>query len=122
MVHAFKTDNLFYTGDICWPGYRAGLWLVCETGGVRRVDPQHLRQDYQTDYVLMVAETYASEGNAANAVERLHFLGNEQVNVYVRQAILIGGQAGYSQQDIETMNNLSLALQSWIPQSDGGTP
>jgi hypothetical protein len=96
-------------------------WFV-KPAAVRRVDPQHLRQDYQTDYVLMVAETYASEGNAANAVERLHFLGNEQVNVYVRQAILIGGQAGYSQQDIETMNNLSLALQSWIPQSDGGTP
>jgi len=96
-------------------------WFI-KPAGIRRVAPQHLRQDYQTDYVLMVAETYASEGNAANAVERLHFLGNEQVNVYVRQPILTGGQAGYSQQDIETMNNLSLALQSWIPQADGGTP
>jgi len=95
-------------------------WFL-RPAAVRRVAPQYLRQDYQTDYVLMVAETYMSEGNVANAAERLHFLGDEQVNVYVRQAILTAGQAGYSQMDVETMNALSLALQSWIPQPDGGT-
>ncbi|MDX9865349.1 MAG: hypothetical protein RBT34_11155 [Anaerolineaceae bacterium] len=96
-------------------------WFV-KPAAVRRVAPQHLRQDYQTDYVLMVAETYASEGNAASAVERLHFLGDEPVNVYVRQAMLTAGQTGYSQQDVETMNALSMALQSWIPQPDEDIP
>jgi len=87
---------------------------------VRSASPQYLRADYQTDYVLMVAEAYAGEGNVANAAERLHFLGNEQVNVYVRQAILYAGQHNYSQVDIETMNALSMALGNWIPQPDEG--
>ena len=89
---------------------------------VRRASPQNLRQDYQTDYVLMVAEVYASEGNVAEAAERLHFLGEESVNSYVQQAILAAGQFGYDRQDIESLGELSQALATWIPQPDGGTP
>lgn len=94
-------------------------WFV-RPAPVRSASPQYLRADYQTDYVLMVAEAYAGEGNVANAAERLHFLGNEQVNVYVRQAILYAGQHNYSQVDIKTMNALSMALGNWIPQPDEG--
>jgi hypothetical protein len=95
-------------------------WFV-RPAPVRSASPQNLRADYKTDYVLMVAEAYTGEGNVANAAERLHFLGNEQVIVYVRESILYAGQHDYSQVDVDTMNALAVALGSWIPQPGGGT-
>ena len=56
-------------------GFAAGLgygWLIHPVG-YHSIDPQTLQIDYQTDFVLMVAELYRAEGDLAMALARLDF-------------------------------------------------
>jgi len=61
--------------------------------------PDSLRQDYQADYVLMVAEAYQIERDPALAVGRLAFLGGGDPLVIVGSAIDFASEVGYSQSD-----------------------
>jgi hypothetical protein len=69
-----------------------------------------LRQDYHTDYVLMVAETYQFEQNLPLAASRLSTLGTETPARLVQLAILKATELNYSNQDVETLAKLSQAL------------
>ena len=73
--------------------------------------PGALKQDYQTDYVLMVAEIYSLEENAANATRRLASLGDLPGAEIVRQAILFAEQSGYNEQDLDRLRRLRLVLE-----------
>jgi hypothetical protein len=77
--------------------------------------PNSLREDYQTDYVLMVAEAYQVEGNLALAVRRLALLGGEVPESIVQQATLEAGRLGYLDQDLSLMQELRQDLLSWNP-------
>ena len=80
-----------------------------------------LRQDYRTDYVLMVAETFQSEGDVALAADRLSRLGTDTPARLAQQAILAARDLNYSIQDVETLAKLSQALLTWKPTAAGGT-
>ena len=80
-----------------------------------------LRQDYHTDYVLMVAETFQSEGDVGLAADRLSRLGTETPARLAQQAILAARDLNYSIQDVETLAKLSQALLTWKPTAAGGT-
>jgi hypothetical protein len=84
--------------------------------------PDTLRQDYQLDYVLMVAEVYQNDADLVAASRRLELLGADDILRYVQQATLTAQNIGYSTPDLELMVNLSqaLALSATIP--IGGTP
>ncbi len=101
-------------------GVAAGLGYGWMINPVKYVDtsPDTLRVDYKTDYVLMVAEAYHSDGNLALAAQRLAFLGNTAPLDLVQQAIVIANQADYSPGDVDLMIRLSQVLETWIP----GTP
>jgi hypothetical protein len=73
--------------------------------------PEALKQDYQTDYVLMVAEIYSLEENVAGATRRLASLGDLPGSEIVRQAILFAEQSGYNEQDLERLRQLRLVLE-----------
>ncbi len=96
-------------------------WLV---NPVRYVDtaPDMLRADYKADYVLMVAEVYAKDGDLAMAQFRLARLGAESPLRITQSAILTAKELGYSQQDLQKMVQLSEALQATLPQSTQITP
>lgn len=79
--------------------------------------PDTLREDYKTDYVLMVAEAYHSDGDNAVAARRLAFLGNTTPLALVQQAIVFAGQAGYSAGDVDLLIRLSQTLEVWTPVS-----
>jgi hypothetical protein len=79
--------------------------------------PDSMREDYKTDYVLMVAEVYHSDGDIAGAARRLAFLGNTPPLELVQQAIVFAGQAGYTAGDIDLMIRLNQTLQVWTPES-----
>ncbi len=81
-----------------------------------------LREDFRTDYVLMVAEVYQSEGSVPKAVQRLAGLGNESPGRFTQQAILTARQLNYSNADVETLAKLSQALLTWTAQQTGATP
>jgi|YNPBryantNP2012_1023418.scaffolds.fasta_scaffold10966_4 hypothetical protein len=96
-------------------------WLI---NPVRYVDtaPDMLRADYKADYVLMVAEVYAKDGDLAMAQFRLARLGTESPLQIAQSAILTAKELGYSQQDLQKMAQLSEALLATLPQSVQATP
>jgi hypothetical protein len=71
-----------------------------------------LRSDYKTDYILMIAEVYASDNNINQAVASFSDLGDQPPLRYVQQAIIDAEKLGFSQQDLQLLAGLSSALQS----------
>ena len=76
-----------------------------------------LGPDYQTDYVLMVAEAYSFDHNLVAATHSLEDLGTAPGNEIIHQAILRAEQAGYNSRDLKLMRSLQSAL---IPQTPTG--
>lgn len=69
--------------------------------------PEKLRQDYKTDYVLMVAEAFSKDQDMALAVERLTFLGGKSPDGVVIDAIKFAEEEGYRSTDLALMNELA---------------
>ncbi len=90
-------------------------WLV---NPVRYVDtaPDMLRADYKADYVLMVAEVYAQDGDLAMALFRLSHWGGETPVQLVQTALLTAGDLGYSEPDLAKIRRLLEALQASLSQ------
>ncbi len=89
-------------------------WMI---NPVEYVDnsPDALREDYKTDYVLMVAETFHAEANIGLAARRLAMLGDDQPIEIVTRAIQYGEQNHYSAADLSIMSGLQEALRTWNP-------
>jgi hypothetical protein len=98
-------------------GIAAGLFYGWMINPVNYVDttPDSLRIDYQSDYVLMVAEAYSAEGDLAMSVRRLALLGTSPPADTVQQAIIFAESQGYTDFDVALMRALYLDLQSWNP-------
>ena len=79
-----------------------------------------LRIDYKTDVVLMVAETYQADGDLAQAVRQLAFLGDQAPAQIVQQAVTYAGQSHYAETDLDRLVHLQQALQTWTPQPGSG--
>ena len=79
------------------------------------VTPDTLRIDYQTDYVLMVAEAYRAEQNPSLAARRLALLGNEPPAAIAGDAENFAREAGYPSDDLILIQELSVALHTWQP-------
>jgi hypothetical protein len=75
--------------------------------------PNMLREDYQTDYVLMVAEAYSVEKNIQAAVERMGALGGADPTLQVQAAMAFALELGYPTQDLLIMRNLAEAFALW---------
>lgn len=95
-------------------GLAAGLSYGWRVSPVQYVDttPDTLRPDFRADYVLMVAETYQREQNPRSAARRLAALGPASPVQICAEALQFALQVGYDPRDIQTLQNLSLALQS----------
>lgn len=105
-------------------GVAVGLFYGWVINPVEYVDttPVTLRNDYQTDYVLMVAEVYHADGDIEQAARRLAVLGDQPPLDIVRQALLFAEQAPYADSDKALLNELGSALQVWNPQQGGNQP
>ena len=84
--------------------------------------PDSLRQDYQADYVLMVAEAYQFERDPALAVGRLAFVGSGDPLVIVQRAIDFANEVGYSQSDQARLELLYEGVESLSDASQGAAP
>lgn len=98
-------------------GLGIGLFYGWVVNPVEYIDtaPNSLREDYQTDYVLMVAEAYHVEDNLALAVRRLALLGGEVPEAIVQRASRQAEELGYVDRDLELMQTLQRDLLSWNP-------
>lgn len=96
-------------------GLAAGLfygWLV-NPGQVRNTSLNSLRSDYQTDYVLMVAEAYPQQVDMAEAIVLLQQLDKKEPLMAVQKALVTARQLGYSQIDQQSIADLEQRLVEW---------
>lgn len=105
-------------------GVGIGLLYGWEFNPVKYVDttPAKLRSDYQTDYVLMVAEAYQADGDLDLAARRLAVLGENHPAEIVRQAMIIAAQIPFADSDQELLSQLASALQTWSPNPGASQP
>jgi hypothetical protein len=101
-----------------------GNYYAQEVNPVNIVDapPDTLRQDYKTDYVLMVAEVYSLEQNTALAARQLALLGSAAPVEIINQALLFALDNGYPAQDLLLIRDLSLVMSTWNPDLEGSGP
>ena len=72
--------------------------------------PEVLREDYKTDYVLMVAEAFQENRDIDLAAARLAFLGFTDQKNLVENAMYFGVQNGYASEDLGLLRILGDAL------------
>ncbi len=100
-------------------GIALGLLYGWILNPVKFVDttPASLRADYQTDYVLMVAEAYHSDQNSELAARRLAIFGGQTPATISQTALQNARQLGYSQNDLALIQELTRAMQAAQPAS-----
>ncbi|MCS6992784.1 MAG: hypothetical protein N2117_07695 [Anaerolineales bacterium] len=98
-------------------GVGLGLYYGWVVSPVEYVDtvPSTLRADYKADYCLMVAEVFERERDVEAAARRLALLGSEPPAVIASAALEFGRQHAYAPADLQLLQELSLALQTWQP-------
>ena len=96
-------------------GVALGVFYGREVNPVELVDasPDSLRVDYQADYVLMVAEVYDTEEDAALAVRQLALLGSAPPAELINEALAFALDAGYQPDDLVLMRELGETLSTW---------
>ena len=82
-------------------------------GGLERLEPA-----YKAEFVLMVAEVYAKDGDAARAAQRLAQLSDQPASRMVQQALITAGELGYPTTDLDRMVRLVQGLQSLPPEGE----
>jgi hypothetical protein len=105
-------------------GIGLGLLYGWVINPVQYVDStiENLRFDYQTDYVLMIAEAYPRGGDIAPVLRQLNQLGAADPEEHVQAAILNAERLNYPDLDIERLRNLLEAIQATSPIPEGGAP
>jgi hypothetical protein len=105
-------------------GAMAGLFYGWVVNPVEYVDiaPQSLRSDYQTDFVLMVAEAHQVDGDLGLAVSRLALLGSSTPTDIVAASLNYGLQHDYAPQDLSLFQALGEALLTWNPNMEVPAP
>lgn len=105
-------------------GLALGLVYGWRVNPVQYTDmtPDVLRIDYRVDYVLMVAEAYQTEEDPALAAKRLAVLGSQPPALIAGEAHDYARQSGYPAEDVTTLQELSVALQTWQPIPGTGLP
>lgn len=89
----------------------------------RNTTPEGLRQDYQTDYVLMVAEAHQAERDAQAAIQRLGYLGNRPATEIIQKAIDFASEHDdYPQNDLALLKSFLEQINEWQGISGATTP
>ncbi len=98
-----------------------GNYYATEINPVNIVDapPDTLRQDFRTDYVLMVAEVYSLEKDPALAARQLALLGSDQPEEIINSALLFALDQSYPPSDLILMRDLSVVMSTWNPDLEG---
>jgi len=105
-------------------GAVGGLFYCWVVNPVEYVDiaPVSLRVDYQTDYVLMVAEAYQVDHDLGLAVRRLAQIGSSAPKDIVANALDYALKHDYAPQDLSLFQLLSEDLLTWNPNQEIPTP
>ena len=86
-------------------------WLIRPVEYINTT-PDSLRIDFRTDVVLMTAEAFSADGDVDLAQFRLAALGPHPPADYATEAIDYALENSFSQRDVETLNQLAIALRT----------
>lgn len=78
---------------------------------------QDLRADYQADYVLMVAEVYAADGNIDNTLALLEKVNPDNPQRAVQEALLTAQQMQFEEWEMRYLVDLEIALRGRVEQA-----
>jgi len=98
-------------------GIGAGLlygWVIRPLSYIDTA-PDSLRADFQTDYVLMVAEVYGADGELDLAVRRLASLGPTPPDQIVVSALEYALKNDFGPGDLALLNQVLLDLRTFLP-------
>ena len=93
-------------------GIAAGLvsgWLYLP-GEVSSTTPENLRADYKSDYVLMVAELFATDGDLVSAIDLLDEIKPGDPLGAVQRGLLTAQEMGYADWEMRLIADLEIAL------------
>ncbi|MBN8654552.1 MAG: hypothetical protein J0M11_02365 [Anaerolineae bacterium] len=82
------------------------------------VTPNVLREDYRVDFILMTAEAYQNDFDAAAAARRIALLGSTPPADIVSSALNYASLNGFSQDEITALQGLLTAMQTYQPEED----
>ena len=92
-------------------GTAAGLYYGWSVKPLRASSsPDQLRQDYKTDYVLMVAEVFRVEKDVSLATMRISQVSDQPPLRVVQEAILKAGEYKFSAGDLDLLARLAQGL------------
>lgn len=93
-------------------GFGIGLYFAWMVYPLRIVDSTYhdLRQDYKTDYVLMVAEVYHKDRKRFDAIIRLDRLDEESTEATIKRAIENAEKLGYPESDVDMLYALNAVI------------
>ncbi len=105
-------------------GLAAGLFYGWRIAPVEYIDasPGALHADYRSDYAIMVAEAYQTEGDLDLAARRLALLGSAHPAEIIQETLDYIQNAGFSKDDIENLEKLMLEIQPWQPSFGESVP
>lgn len=90
-------------------------WLI-SPGDVKNTTLSSLRADYKADYALMVSEVFASDPDIEDAISLLEEISPKDPLAAVQNALLVGQQFGYSENEMRSLANLEIALRDSLGQ------
>ena len=99
-------------------GIAAGLvsgWLYFPAE-ISTTTPESLRADYKADYVLMVAELYATDGDLDNAILLLDEIKPGDPIGSVLRGLLTAQEMGYADWEMRLIADLEISLQQHFQQ------
>ncbi|MBN1304022.1 MAG: hypothetical protein JXA13_06265 [Anaerolineales bacterium] len=104
-------------------GLTAGLVYGWVINPVEFIDttPETLREDYRTDYILMVAEAYQGEQDIQQAAQRLAIFGSQAPSRIVTTAYQQAQQYQYTEADLQLIQELASDLENWTAAPAGET-
>ncbi|HSQ27581.1 MAG TPA: hypothetical protein VLM80_10705 [Anaerolineales bacterium] len=96
-------------------------WVIHPANNIV-IEPEMLRIDYKTDFVLMVSEVFLQNNDLEYVLERLSVLNESSPLETTLQALVFAQEIGYSQDDLGKMQNLLTALQAYSLMKDSQLP
>ena len=101
-------------------GIVAGLafgWLAMPPKAAQDADLERLRVDYQTDLVLMLAESFQKEPDSLFTLNELAKINGEDPLTFIGNSLVYAQKVGYPQEDVDLIINLLTQIDPQVYQS-----
>ena len=107
-----RTRRWLFFGLTILVGVAAGLVYGWVVNPITYTDttPITLREDYQADIALMIAEGYQADGDATLALARLTYFSAEEPVTLLDRAIRYGEDHHYAAKDLQLMRKLAQTI------------